>query len=101
MPLRTDLILASLLGAPPVTLATRSPPSSDLSSLSWDSSSLLLLPLSSCALTLAAGASRAAHHVFDPHDFSHLAAAAALFSYSCLLGVALQAAEPCMRANHA
>lgn len=47
-------IFDSLLGAPPVTLATLRAPSSCLNSLSWPCSSLLLFSRSSCALSLAA-----------------------------------------------
>jgi hypothetical protein len=47
-------ILDSLLGAPPVTLATRRRESSDLSSLSCASSSALFFSRSSCTLIRAA-----------------------------------------------
>lgn len=47
-------ILESLLGAPPVTLATRSRESSALRSLSWPCSSVLFFPRSSCTLIRAA-----------------------------------------------
>ncbi|KAL6564136.1 hypothetical protein OROMI_015586 [Orobanche minor] len=49
----TTLILESLLGAPPVTLATRSNDSSDLSSFNCDNRSALLFSLSSCTLIRA------------------------------------------------
>lgn len=51
---RTTLILESLLGAPPVTFATRRAASSVLSSLSWPSNSPLLFVRSSCTLKPAA-----------------------------------------------
>ncbi len=47
-------IFDSLLGAPPVTFATRRPPSSVFSSFSCACSTALLLSRSSCALSLAA-----------------------------------------------
>nr|ACR37471.1 unknown [Zea mays] len=53
MEVRTTLILESLLGAPPVTLATRSRESSDLNSLSCACRSALLFPRSSCTLIRA------------------------------------------------
>lgn len=48
-----NYILESLLGAPPVTLATRRRASSALNSLSWSSNSCLVFCLNSWALTLA------------------------------------------------
>lgn len=62
-------IFDSLLGAPPVTLATRRPPSSVLSSFSWVCRSFLLLSRSSCAFSLATRGTCTGSH--QCHQYRH------------------------------